>query len=161
MPQLDPANYPAQLFWLVLTFGVFFLLMWKVALPRISDILESRQNRIDQDLKRAEVLKKEAEEVMADYESALAGSRANALEEMRAVKDQAAEETARQNAGLTAQLSAELATAEQSIAAGRTAAIAGIRSVAADLAAATVERLSGQTADSERIDAAIQAAEGD
>ena len=44
MPQLEQiATYPSQVFWLVVTFVALFLIMWRVAVPRISDALEARQ----------------------------------------------------------------------------------------------------------------------
>ena len=72
MPQLDPSLIPTQLFWLFITFLALFLVAWKVALPRITEVLDARQTRIDGDLEKAEALKAEAEDVMAAYEKTLA-----------------------------------------------------------------------------------------
>ena len=74
MPQLDPSLFATQLFWLFVTFLVLFLIAWKAALPRIADVLNARQNRIDGDLEKAQALKTEAEEVLATYERSLAGA---------------------------------------------------------------------------------------
>lgn len=60
MPQFDPTYFASQVFWLIVTFGILYLLMAKIALPRIGDILEVRQDRIAADLDRAEQLKREA-----------------------------------------------------------------------------------------------------
>ena len=78
MPQLETHTFATQIFWLIVTFVPLYLLLWKVALPRIADILESRQNRIDHDLARADTLKVEAEEVMASYREEQAKARAEA-----------------------------------------------------------------------------------
>ena len=60
MPQLDPSTFATQLVWLIITFLILYLILWKSALPRIASILQDRQERIDNDLEKAEKLKKEA-----------------------------------------------------------------------------------------------------
>ena len=60
MPQLDSSTYVGQIFWLLLTFVPLYLILWKVALPRIASVLEQRQEKIEDDLVRAEKLKVEA-----------------------------------------------------------------------------------------------------
>ena len=75
MPQFDPNTFSPQLFWLLVTFAVLFVAMWRHVLPRISGILEARQQRIGNDLEKAAALKVETEQVAAEYEKALAEAR--------------------------------------------------------------------------------------
>ena len=63
MPQLNPEFFISQLFWLVVTFSFLFLFLWKISLPRISSVLEKRENKISNDLETAKQLQKEAEEI--------------------------------------------------------------------------------------------------
>ena len=72
MPQLDFSTYLPQVFWLVVTFIALYLIMWKIAVPRIANSLEARQKRIEDYLDRAADAKKEAEETLAAYEQAIA-----------------------------------------------------------------------------------------
>jgi len=155
MPQLDPTFYVSQLFWLLVTFVALFFVMWKVALPRVSDILANRQNRMEQDLNRADALKNEADEVMTAYEAELANSRAKAHEELRGVQEQAARESAARTDELEAKLSVELADAEQRIGEQRQAALSNISGIATDLATASVERLIGETPDQTAVEQAV------
>src|SRR3546814_19289788 len=67
MPQLDPAFWPTQLFWLAITFIALYLVIWRIALPRIADVLEARQRKLDDDLKKAAALKDEAAAILAEY----------------------------------------------------------------------------------------------
>ena len=58
MPQLDVTTFSSQIFWLVVSFVALFLIMLRVRVPKISDALEARQKRIDDNLARAQELKK-------------------------------------------------------------------------------------------------------
>ena len=57
MPQLDPSTFASQLFWLAVTFGLFLLIVWRVALPKIGRVLEDRRERIERDIARAGEIK--------------------------------------------------------------------------------------------------------
>src|SRR5262245_23341582 len=85
-PPLDPGTFVPQLVWLALTFGLLYMLLKRFALPRVGEVIEERRERIQRDLERAEKLKAETEQALADYEKALgeAHARANAIaREMR------------------------------------------------------------------------------
>ena len=60
MPQFDPTMFATQLVWLAITFSILFLLMKKVALPRISQVLNERKYKNEENLEKAEQLKNEA-----------------------------------------------------------------------------------------------------
>ena len=63
MPQLNPEFFLSQLFWLVVTFSFLLFFLWKVSLPRISSVLEKRENKINNDIKTAKQLQIEAEKI--------------------------------------------------------------------------------------------------
>ena len=76
MPQLNPESFTSQIFWLVVTFLIFFLIAWRVGLPKIGRVLEDRRERIDRDVSKAVELRNEAETVLAEYEKLSAEGRA-------------------------------------------------------------------------------------
>src|SRR5258708_4640110 len=97
MPQLDVATFVPQLVWLAVIFGVLYLLMARVGLPRGGGAIEARRHRVDGDLARAAQLKAEAEAVMAAYQETLAKARAEAQAAVRETTERmAAEATERQ-----------------------------------------------------------------
>ena len=94
MPQLDPSSFASQLVWLTITFVIFYLVMARVALPRISEVLETRQNRIAYDLETATTLKAEAESVLAEYEASMASAHADSQALLaQAAQERSAEDT--------------------------------------------------------------------
>lgn len=159
MPQLEQFDtFLSQLFWLVVTFVPLYLILWRVALPRISATLEDRQQRIDSDLARADELAEQAEEVMTAYEGQLAKARANAQEELHAAANAAAEEAERRNDALSAEIARNSEEARRRITAAREAATASIAEVAQDLAAEATERLIGKRPDGGAVTDAVQTA---
>ena len=90
LPQLDTSQYAPQVIWLVISFALLYVLMARVALPRIGQVLEERQDRVNDNLEKAGALKAEAESVAEAYEGALADARAEA----QAIVHQAAERMA-------------------------------------------------------------------
>ncbi len=84
MPQLNPLDWGPQLIWLVITFGILYVLMKRIALPRIGGVIAARQARISGDLEQAERLHRETQEAIAAYEQALA----EAKQKAHAIADQ-------------------------------------------------------------------------
>jgi F-type H+-transporting ATPase subunit b len=161
MPQFDPAVWVPQLVWLAITFIVLYLLMARVALPRVSDVLEEREVRINESLRKAEMLRLRAEDAIAAYEKTIADVRAKAAEEVRTAREQAAAESAERNARLSERLAREIGAAEERINRARTAAIAGLRDVAAAVSGAAVERLIGQRLEPKALASVVDAVLGE
>lgn len=146
MPQLDPLDWGPQLIWLVLTFGVLYLLMVWVALPRIGGVIEKRAAHIAGDLGAADKFRQETEEAIAAYEQALAEAKqkAHAIVEEGRAKLKA--QTDAERAKLDEELAAKSAEAEARIEKAKTAAMKEVNAVATDVAADIVRMLTGTAA---------------
>ena len=158
LPQLDPTTFSSQLIWLAITFVTLYILMSKVALPKIGDVLEERQNKIDDNLAKAEELKLQADEAAKAYEKSLSDARTKAQEAIREVKDAAASEASARQSEQTAQLHAKISESEQAIAKARDEALASIKGVSTDVAASAVEKLIGEAPSDGSVASAIDAA---
>ena len=121
MPQLDTTTFAPQLVWLAITFILLYLLMAKVALPRIGGVIERRHAQIERDLGEARRLKSESETVLAAYERTLAEARAEAQAAIRSTMEQLNQVAAQRQGEVAARIATETATAETRIAAARTA----------------------------------------
>ncbi len=159
MPQFDPSSFQTQLFWLAVCFVGVFLFMWKVVLPRFAEVLETRQNRIDDDLERARKSTQEAEEVLAAYEKALADARSQAHELVAEAVARVATEAAARNKALSEKIAQAAAEAERRIDAARREAMGNVRDVAVEVSRATIAQLAGGAKVGERdIERAVDAA---
>jgi F-type H+-transporting ATPase subunit b len=158
MPQLDPLDWAPQIIWLIITFGILYLLMLKVALPRIGSVIEARADRIAKDLAMAEKLRRETEEAIAAYAQALAEAKqkAHAIVEEGRAKLKA--ETAAERAKLETELSKKSAEAEARIGEAKRSAMREVNKVAADVAADIVRQLIGVAPAESEIEAAVTAA---
>lgn len=87
MPQFDFSYYPSQVFWLVCTFGFLFLVLSKVALPRVASFMAERQDRIASDIDMADSLSLKAQELSVCYETELEHARQEAFHLMAKLED--------------------------------------------------------------------------
>ncbi len=157
MPQLAQIDtFLSQIIWLVITFAVLYVVMWKAALPRVADVLQERQERIDDDLERAEKLKTEAETVLEAYEATAAKAQAEAQAILRAGADAFAAKAAARHDEVSARLARETDVAESRIDEAREQALANVRSVAGEVAQAAAAKLIGAEISQPDADDAVQ-----
>lgn len=142
-PPMDAKSFPSQIFWLVIFFGLLYLLMSKWALPKMAAVLGNRHKAIEGDLAKASAAKNETEAAVQAYEKALAEARSKA-------QGLAAEARAKMNAEMDAEraalektLGAKAADAEAKISAAKAKAMQDVDTVAAETAADIVAELTG------------------
>jgi len=156
MPQLDPTTYGNQIFWLLIALVAIYLILSRVALPRIAAILAERQGTITNDIASAEDLKAKAEAAEQAYEKALADARAEA---QRIAGETKAKIQADLNVAIRkadAKIAEKAAESEQAIAEIRAGAIEAVAEVAKDTAKEIVAVMGGK-ADAKAINAAVSA----
>jgi F-type H+-transporting ATPase subunit b len=74
LPQMDIGSYPSQIFWLIITFGVLYIFMSKIAIPQLRTTVEERKDKVSMDLHDAEQLKTEAKSILEEYETKITNS---------------------------------------------------------------------------------------
>jgi F-type H+-transporting ATPase subunit b len=156
-PPFEKDTFASQLVSLAVAFVALYLIVSRIALPRVGSVLDARQNAIDGDLAQAQKLKDESDAALKAYESELAAarSRAQAIGAESREKLNAASEAERKT--LEQRLAVKLAEAEKAIASTRKTAMSNVRSIAADAAAAIVQRLTGIAPDKKSVNAAVKA----
>ena len=158
MPQLNPADWAPQLIWLLITFGILYVLMAWVALPRIGAVIDKRAAKIAADLDAAEKNKRETEDAIAAYEQALteAKQKAHAIVDEGRAKLKA--QTDAERAKLDKELADKASEAAARIEKARDSAMKDVNAVATEAAADIVKQLIGVTPSNEDLQKAVTAA---
>ncbi len=157
MPQLDFSTFPNQIFWLCVTLVVIFVVMNRIALPRIASVLADRHDTIQRDLEKAEMLKQKAVEAEDAYNKALADARVEASKIVAETKAEIQKELDKATAKADAEISAKAAEGEVKIKAIRDSAMASVEIVATDTASALVDVVMPGASDAKSIKAAVKA----
>jgi F-type H+-transporting ATPase subunit b len=144
-PPMDAKSFPSQIFWLVIFFGLLYLLMSKLALPKMAAVLEKRHKTIEGDLAKASALKNETQAAVQAYEKALADARAKAQGIAAETRAKMNAEMEAERAALEKKIGAKTADAEAKIAAAKASAMKDVGEVAAETAAEIVSELTGAT----------------
>ena len=157
LPQMDTSTFASQLFWLAITFGILFVGLRNVILPRVGGIIEERKDRIADDLDQAAEFRQQAEDAQSGYEQALSEARARAQniagETRKAIDDQIGS----MQANMEEELASKVASAESRIGAMKASADAKVREAAADTTRALVEALIEEVPTKEAVETALNA----
>ncbi len=160
LPQLDVSTYTSQLFWLAITFGLLYLLLAKVFLPRLSALLEERRDRVADDLDAAAGLRSEAEDAEHALTAAMADARARAHAIVAKQREKLTAEIDAETAEAEAALDARMAEADEKIEQRKSEALARVREAASDTAGAVVQKLIGVSPSEADVARAIDSASG-
>lgn len=142
-PPFDPATFPSQLLWLAITFGALYVLMSKVALPRIGSILENRKSIVDADLAAADASRQKTDAAIAAYETALANARSKAQGIANETREKIQADLAAKRSAVESDLTAKVTEAETRIAATKREALTHVDEIATETAQSVVGQIIG------------------
>ena len=157
MPQLDFSTFPNQIFWLIVTLVVLYLVLSRVALPRIATVLSERHGAIQRDLDKAEEMKRSAIEAENAYNKALADARAKANDIVNEAKSEIQKDLDKAIAKADLEISAKAVESEKAISAIRDSAVQSVEEVANITANNIVDAILPEAADTKTIKAAVAA----
>ena len=156
LPQLCLDWFPNQIFWLIVTLVVIYLLLTRMALPRIAGVLSERAGTISNDLAAAEDLKAKAAEAEKAYEQALADARAEAQKILAEAKAEMQRDVDAAMERADAEIAQKAEESQKAIAEIRAGAVESVREVARDTAGAVLEALETEAGPAE-IERAVDA----
>lgn len=134
-PQLDTSTYSSQVFWLFISFALLYLLMSRLALPRITEVIDLRQTQINCNLDRAATINDEAQKARDAFQAILTDAQDNARTAISTVEQKAAERHAQDAARFAEHARGRVATAEAAIAQARADAMHSLADISAEVAA--------------------------
>lgn len=157
-PPFQTENFAPQLIWLVLIFGVLYILMSRLALPRVGGIIDNRANKIAADLDASREMQARAQAAAAANEENLRLRREEAQAIGRAAQQKIADEAAAQRTLAESQSAEKIRAAEARIAAAKTQALENVEQIAVDAAASIIEKLSGARVEAQKLVAEYRSA---
>ena len=155
MPQLDFSTFPNQIFWLVVTLIVLYLVLSRVALPRIATVLSERHGAIQRDLDKAEEMKRSAIEAENTYNQALADARVKANDIVNEAKAEIQKDLDKAIAKADLEIAAKAAESEKAISAIKDSAVQSVEEVANITANNIVDAILPEAADTKKIKVAV------
>jgi F-type H+-transporting ATPase subunit b len=156
-PPFDAANFAPVLIWLALSFGLLYLLMAKVALPRVEGILHARAHKISEDIKEAHAFRARSEQAAIAHDKTISDAKAKAQALAQETRTKLNAETDAKRHVLEADLNAKLAASESQIMDMKAKAMANVDEIAREAAAAIVQHVTGKPADASAVAAAVAA----
>ncbi|MBR0714188.1 F0F1 ATP synthase subunit B [Bradyrhizobium liaoningense] len=156
-PPFESSTFASQLVSLAIFFVVLYVIVSKLALPKVGGAIEARQNKIEGDLAEAQKLKDQSDAALKAYEGELASARSRAQAIGNESREKANAQAEAERKALEQQLANKLAEAEKTIASTRTTAMSNVRGIAADAAGTIVQQLTGVVPDAVSVNAAVDA----
>jgi F-type H+-transporting ATPase subunit b len=155
MPQLNPEFWISQIFWLTLTFGILYIVLSKLILPKISDNLESRKSQILENIEAAEKQRQNSEEKLKEYEEIVSKSKMEAKNIFNQAREKALKDISAKKDVLDKQIDDEIGKAEQEIKELQKSAPDKINKIAIETSSELVQKLIGAEINNSSISAIV------
>ena len=155
MPQLNPEFWISQIFWLTLTFGILYIILSKLILPKISDNLESRKSKILENIEAAEKQRENSEEKLKEYEEIVSKSKMEAKSIFNQAREKALKDISAKKEVLDKQIDEEISKAEQEIKELQSGAAEKINKIAIETSSELIQKLIGAEVNNSSISAIV------
>jgi F-type H+-transporting ATPase subunit b len=155
MPQLNPEFWVSQIFWLTLTFGILYVVLSKLILPKISDNLESRKSQILENIEAAEKQREDSELKLEEYEKIISKSKLEGKSIFNQAREKALKDIGAKKEVLDKQIDDEIVEAEQEIKALQNSAPDKINQIAIETSSELIQKLIGADVNNSSISAIV------
>ena len=155
MPQLNPEFWISQIFWLSLTFGILYVVLSKLILPKISNNLESRKSQILENIEAAEKQREDSEKKLNEYEEIISKSKLEAKNIFNHAREKALKDINAKREVLDGQIDEEISKAEQEISTLRKSAPDKINTIAIETSSELIQKLIGADVNNSSISAIV------
>ena len=155
MPQLNPEFWVSQIFWLTLTFGILYIVLSKIILPKISANLELRKSQIQENIEAAEKQRKSCETKLREYDDIVLKSRLDAKNIFKNAREKAIKDINLKKEALDKQIDEEIRRTEQEIKVLKKDAPEKINKIAVETSSELVKKLIGADINNSSISAIV------
>ena len=155
MPQLNPEFWISQIFWLTLTFGILYILLSKIILPKISANLELRKSQIQENIEAAEKQRENSESKLKEYDEIIQKSKLEAKNIFKETRDKALKDINSKREVLESEIDKEIKKAEDEINFLKKSAPEKINKIAIETSSEILKKLLGADVNSSSIAAIV------
>jgi len=155
MPQLNPEFWVSQIFWLILTFGILYVVLSKLILPKISNNLESRKSQILENIEAAEKQREDSETKLEEYEKIISKSKLEAKNIFSQSREKVLKDISAKREVLDKQIDEEISKAELEISNLRESAPDKINMIAIETSSELIQKLIGAEVNNSSISAIV------
>ena len=155
MPQLDPEFWISQIFWLIITFGILYLVLSKFILPKISSNLELRKSKIQENIEAAEKQRESSEIKLKEYDEIILKSKIEAKNIFKNAREKIIKDINSKKEVLDKQIDDEINNAEKEIEALRKVAAEKINKIAIETSSDLLKKLIGTEINNSSISAIV------
>ena len=155
MPQLNPEFWVSQIFWLTLTFGILYIVLSKLILPKISANLESRKSQIQENIEAAEKQRENSETKLKEYDEIILKSKLEAKNIFKDAREKTLKDINLKRETLDKQIDEEIKKAEKEIEILRKGAPEKINKIAIETSSELVKRLIGAEVNNSSVSAIV------
>ena len=141
MPQLNPEFFVSQLFWLTVFFSFLFIFLWKISLPRIANVLEKRQRKIDENLSSAKELQKQAMEIEEKINNQLIKTKQETDDQIKETINSLEDSVSSQLSSLDKELEIKVSKAEEELLKNRNSQMKDINEEIAKIVKLSVDKI--------------------
>ena len=156
MPQLNPEFWVSQIVWLVLTFGILYIVLSKLILPKISNNLESRKSQILENIETAETQREESEKKLKEFEKIILESKLEAKNYFNEARQKILEDINNKRVALEKDIDKEISAAEQEVNNLKITSSEKIKKIAIETSSELIKRLIGEEANNSSISAIVE-----
>ena len=156
MPQLNPEFWISQIFWLIITFGILFIILTKVILPKISDNLETRKSQILENIEIADRQKEESQKKIDEYEKIILDSKVKAKNYFNDAREKILDDINKKRTALEKDLDEEIGGVEKELSDLKNKSGEKINKIAAETSAELIKELIGEEVNSSSIAAIVE-----
>ncbi len=156
MPQLNPEFWISQIFWLIITFGVLFIVLTKVILPKIGNNLETRKSQILENIETADKQKEESQKKIEEYKKIILESKLKAKKYFNDSREKIIDDINKKRAVLEKDLDEEIGEVEKELSELKNKSGEKINKIAAETSAELIKELIGEEVNSSSIAAIVE-----
>ena len=155
MPQLNPEFWVSQIFWLLITFGILYLVLSKLILPKISKNLESRKSQISENIEAAEKHRENSDSKLKEYDDIILKSKLEANNIFKEAREKVIKDINSKKENLEKQIDEEIKKTEQELEVFKKSSPEKINKIAIETSTELLKKLIGAEVNNSSISAIV------